>query len=410
MVDLIGQRLGEEYDVIAKIGGGGMADIYRAQQPAMGREVAIKVIQPAQRERANFGERFEREAKLIASLSHPHIVKIFGYGVLRGFHLKLIDPTADARQDLAYFVMELLPGGSLAALIERGSIPIQQITQYVAEVAGALDYAHLKGVIHCDMKPENILLDSMNHAFIADFGIARLVGGAAIVDPNLPKVAGTPYYMAPEQWNAEQTGTFTDVYALGAILFEMLTGQRPFNGSTPLQLMQAHITAPIPELHSYRPDLPDALQPILEKALAKNPADRYVYAGQLAESFAAVVQPRRPKRPVTAGQPASQPISSPISSMSYPANSTLSPTRIVVATITIIVLMLISLVTGFVFGRTNTDSQTELSLLKSNLAPSEVLSTLQAATATHRAIQSANETTLATLDPNGQLQATLKGK
>ncbi len=292
MIDMIGQRLGE-YEIVSQLGEGGMAIVYRAQQQNIKRDVAIKVIQPQLRQDADFNARFNREAQTIASLSHPNIIKVFDYGVLRGFHLKLIDPSADVRKNMVYIVMELLTGGALSNLIRGGALPVTQISQFLTSIAGALDYAHQKGVVHCDLKPENVLLDEGRNIFLADFGIAHLISDTSAKDEDQEFVAGTPYYMAPEQWSGETTGIYTDVYALGVIIYEMLTGKVPFEGDSPFVLMNKHMFAPIPSVRDIRPELPEGVQRVLEQAMAKDPTKRFTSTGQLAASFnaALVAQP-----------------------------------------------------------------------------------------------------------------------
>src|SRR5262245_9006951 len=159
MANLIGQRLGQ-YEIVALLGKGGMATVYRARQGSIGRDVAIKVIRPDLSETAGFVKRFEREASTIASLSHPHILKVFDYG---------------HEDELAYLVMELHSGGSLADRIKTGPLSPEQTTQMLSQVASALDYAHSRGIIHRDLKPQNVLLDETGNAHLTDFGIAKLV-------------------------------------------------------------------------------------------------------------------------------------------------------------------------------------------------------------------------------------------
>lgn len=288
MIDLIGQRLGE-YEIVSRLGEGGMAVVYRAQQQNIKREVAVKVIQPSLRQNADFSARFEREAQTIASLSHPNIIKVFDYGILRGFYLRLMDPTADARKNMIYVVMELLTGGDLSDMIRQGALSLPQISQFLTGIASALDYAHQKGVIHCDLKPENILLDEGRNVVLADFGIARLISDTSAKEEDSDFIAGTPYYMAPEQWSGQPTDARTDVYALGIILFEMLTGKAPYDADTPYKLMNKHLLAPVPAVRDVRPELPGALQAVLQRALAKEAAQRYPTAGQLVAEFNAAV-------------------------------------------------------------------------------------------------------------------------
>jgi len=281
MINLIGHKLGE-YTIVVKLGEGGMAEVYRANEAAMNRDVAIKVIDPAHQNSPDFTAKFEREARTIASLSHPHIVKIFTFGVMRGFHLKFIDPLADARKDLAWFAMELMPGGTLHDLIRERPLTVAEIRLYLHDLADALDYAHGRGVVHCDLKPRNVLLDSQKNGFLCDFGIAAIIGQPEKRSEN-DSLVGTPVYMAPEQWTGAETGIWTDVYALGVMLYEMLAGKPPFEEPTPYAMFQAHMHGPVPEFT--RTDVPDTMMAVIERAMAKEPDARYASAGELARDF-----------------------------------------------------------------------------------------------------------------------------
>lgn len=211
MSGLIGQRLGQ-YELLSLLGRGGMATVYRARQASMERDVAIKIIDPRLAESPDFVKRFEREARTIASLSHPHILKVFDFGQF-GEHL--------------YLVMELLKGGSLANLIQKGPLPLDIVEKVLDQVASALDYAHEQEIIHRDLKPQNVLLDEKGHAFLTDFGIARLLNrGTKLTQSGM--VMGTPAYMAPEIWDNQPSDARADIYALGIMLFEMLAGRAHF--------------------------------------------------------------------------------------------------------------------------------------------------------------------------------------
>ncbi len=285
-MNLIGQRLGQ-YEILAHLGRGGMATVYRARQASVEREVAIKVIAPALGRRDVFVQRFEREAQLIAKLSHPHIVKLFDYGVLRGFHLRLIDPSFDPRSDLYYFVMELMLGGSLAERLQQARLKLEAISAILHQIAPALDYAHQQGIIHRDLKPANVLFDAHHNAFLTDFGIAKLLdaGDPQNILTEEGSTLGTPCYMAPELWQGENVGAWTDLYALGVMLFEMLCGRAPFMAGTPFRLMHMHLFEPPPALQKYDPSLSKALNAVVQRALAKSPADRFPSALALLEAY-----------------------------------------------------------------------------------------------------------------------------
>ncbi len=290
-MNLIGQRLGQ-YEVLARFGEGGMATVFRAKQDKVGREVAIKVMAPALARREVFAQRFEREAKLIAQLSHPHIVKLFDYGTLRGFHMRLIDPTFDPKTDIFYFVMELMLGGSLASRLQKACITPQETSRVLHQIAPALDYAHEQGIIHRDLKPANVLFDDHHNAFLTDFGIAKLMEEDS--DQNAltqeGTTLGTPSYMSPELWQGENIGSWTDIYALGIMVFEMLTGKLPFVAGTPFRVMHMHLFDPPPTLQKYDVALPASLEPVLQRVLAKKPEDRYPTAVAFAEAFDAALQ------------------------------------------------------------------------------------------------------------------------
>jgi serine/threonine protein kinase len=283
MLNLIGQRVGQ-YEVLTRFGEGGMATVYRARQLNIKREVAIKVILPNLAQREEFSQRFEKEAQMIASLSNPYIVKVFDYGVLRGFHLRLLDAQVDPRKDIYYLVMELLTGGSLADRIKRGPMPVETVGHILEQMAIALDYAHGRGLIHRDLKPPNVLFDDQGNAFLTDFGIAKILSDTTTLTREGMTV-GTPSYMAPEQWESENLGPRTDLYSLGVVLFEMLTGKLPFVAGTPFRVMHMHLYDAPPSPSSILPALPPGLDPVIQQALAKKPEDRYQTGAALVDAF-----------------------------------------------------------------------------------------------------------------------------
>ncbi|MFQ3537195.1 MAG: serine/threonine-protein kinase [Aggregatilineales bacterium] len=269
MKNLIGQTLGQ-FQLLEIIGEGGVATVYRAYQQSMSRDVAVKVIQPKQSESEEFFARFDREARVIASLSHAHILKVFDYGIIG---------------NVAYLAMELLHGGSLADRIERGALPIPAIVAVLHQIAPALDYAHQRGIIHRDLKPHNILFDEHGHLFLTDFGIVKLQGA----DQALTRegaVVGTPAYIAPEQWQGVEIDRRADIYALGITTYQMLTGRLPFEADTFYDMMQLHLYHQPPPLSAYRAGLPASIQAVMNKALAKQREDRYFTTSEFANSFA----------------------------------------------------------------------------------------------------------------------------
>ncbi len=280
MADLIGQRLGQ-YEIVALLGKGGMATVYRARQLNIERDVAIKVIRSDLVENPDFIRRFKREAETLASLNHRHILKLFDYG---------------QQGDMAYLVMELLTGGSLADLIAQGKVAPQVASRLLDQIASALDYAHRRGLIHRDLKPHNVLLDEESNAVLTDFGIVKLLRDATALTQSGSAI-GTPAYMAPEQWRGQAVDARTDIYSLGIILYEMLAGRLPFVADTPFTMMHLHVNEPPPPLRSLNPYLPSGVEPVIAKALAKDPDQRYESASALAQAFkAALTSPAQPQR------------------------------------------------------------------------------------------------------------------
>ncbi len=272
MSDWIGRRIGN-YEITGLLGEGGMAIVYRARQLNIKREVAIKVMDERLARQSDFARRFEREAETIADLNHAHILKLFDYG---------------QQDDQVYLVMELLRGGSLSSLIRQESLPPERAGQIFDQVGSALDYAHRRGIIHRDLKPPNVLFDDAGNAFLTDFGIAKILSETTALTQT-GTAMGTPAYMAPEQWQRGGVDSRADLYALGIMLFEMLTGHVPFEADTPYQMMFAHVQEPPPPIRSLRPDLPPAVEAVIQKALAKDPEQRFKSAGEMAAAFKAVL-------------------------------------------------------------------------------------------------------------------------
>ncbi len=273
------QQLGP-YEILEPIGRGGMATVYRAHQPSMDRDVAIKIISAELAAEPEFAERFEREARIIARLQHPHILPVFDFG---------------REGEMTYLVMRLMEGGNLAHELRGGALPVKRAVELTRQIASALDYAHLRGIVHRDLKPTNVLLDNLGNAYLTDFGIAKMLGGGPTTGLTATgAVMGTPTYMAPEQWRAEPIDGRTDIYALGVIVYQMLVGQVPFAAETPHGLMYQHLDMEPPRPHSVKPDLPLSIEPVIDKALAKRPEDRYASAGELAAALEqAIQQPAR---------------------------------------------------------------------------------------------------------------------
>jgi serine/threonine protein kinase len=265
--ELIGKTLGQ-FEILEEIGRGGMATVYRARQTSINRVVAVKILPRHLLHDPGFFERFEREVDVIAHLEHPHILPIYDYGEAEG---------------IPYIAMRYLAGGSMAQLIRRtmGAMPLEQLERPFVQVAQALDYAHQQGIIHRDLKPGNIMLDESGNAYLSDFGIARVLGsnltGSGII--------GTPAYMSPEQANGLPLDARSDIYALGVVLFELITGREPYQAETPMALLLKHINEPLPPIKNIREDVPDAVERVIAKATAKDPNQRFSAAGDMARSF-----------------------------------------------------------------------------------------------------------------------------
>ncbi|HEX2621433.1 MAG TPA: serine/threonine-protein kinase, partial [Phototrophicaceae bacterium] len=215
--DLVGKQLGE-FQVLERIGRGGMATVYRAHQLSVNRDVALKVLLELDGvlDDQNFRQRFAQEAELIAALEHIHILPVYGYGI---------------QDNVAFIAMRLLRGGSLSDLMKAGPLPMERTVELFSQIGKGLAYAHSKGVIHRDLKPGNILLDEGGHAYLTDFGLAKLIDGDAHMTKT-GNIVGTPTYMSPEQLRGDPLDHRSDIYSSGVILYQMLTGKRPFDGDS----------------------------------------------------------------------------------------------------------------------------------------------------------------------------------
>jgi serine/threonine protein kinase len=279
-----GQMLGP-YRIINQIGRGGMATVYKAYQPSIDRYVAIKVLPSQLAESKEFATRFHQEARIIASLEHPHILPVFDYGETDG---------------VAYFVMRYLEAGTLKdRMIEGRPLPLKEIDRLFTQLAEALSYAHSRGIVHRDLKPANALIDSHGNVFLTDFGIAKLLESASPRLTQTDAIMGTPAYISPEQAQANPVDQRSDIYSLGIILYEMVTGSVPFVAETPLAVLFKHISDPLPPPSLVKSDVPASIEQVILKALAKDPKDRFATAGEFVTAWKRALEESEKLQPAT---------------------------------------------------------------------------------------------------------------
>jgi hypothetical protein len=263
------------YEIKNEIGRGGMATVFHAYDPRFERDVAIKVLPHAFLHDPQFRVRFDREAKMIALLEHPAIVPVYDFG---------------EESEQPYIVMRYMSGGSLSDRIKQGPLSVEEASLIITRLAPAMDAAHARGIIHRDMKPGNILFDQYGNAFISDFGIARLAGSPSAATLTQGAILGTPAYMSPEQIQGNELDGRSDLYALGVILFEMLSGVQPYLSETPGKVMMMHILEPVPEIIKIKADVPVSVNAVIEKAMAKDPNQRYSTAAELGAALEAAIR------------------------------------------------------------------------------------------------------------------------
>ncbi|GAB4198817.1 MAG: hypothetical protein OHK0013_08380 [Sandaracinaceae bacterium] len=284
----IGRDLAGQFRILEKIGSGGMGAVYKAEQPEMRRFVAVKILHPRYLSRPDLVSRFRREARAMSHLSHPNTARVFLYGQLE--------------DGACYFVMEYLAGRNLAQTVRaEGPMDVTRAVNIMVQVCGALEEAHRQGIVHRDLKPENIFLTTQggiaDYPKVLDFGLAKVTeremrpGSLILTQEGM--VFGTPEFMSPEQARGEKLDGRSDIYSLGVIMYELLTGKLPFDAAQPMEFIQKHIKEPPIPLSKRAPnrEWPPGLWEVLEKSLAKRPADRFQTANELAQALKSVLQP-----------------------------------------------------------------------------------------------------------------------
>ncbi len=273
---MIGKTLGK-YRIIGHLGTGGMSEVYKAYQPGLDRYVAIKVLHSFLATEEDFLTRFQREAKVAAMLRHPNIVRVHDF---------------DAENKIYYMVMEFVDGPSLKTRLQelderRELFPLEEVIRIVTAVANALDYAHRRGTVHRDVKPANIMFTQDDEVILMDFGIAKMVNVAGLTASGA--MVGTPAYMSPEQGMGQAGDERADIYSLGVVLYQLLTGRLPFDAETPMGIVLKHINEPVPLPTIINPELPPEIETVVMRALAKSPQERYQSAKELAADLKRVI-------------------------------------------------------------------------------------------------------------------------
>ena len=265
----IGENIGP-YRIIEQLGQGGMATVYKAYHASLDRYVALKVLHPAFHQDQTFITRFQREARVVAKLEHPHIVPIYDYS---------------EHENRPYLVMKYIEGDTLKARFSAGPLSSAEIEKVVNSVGSALAYAHKQGILHRDIKPSNVLLATDGVMYLADFGLARIAeAGESTLSSD--SIMGTPQYISPEQaMGAKDLDAGTDIYSFGVMLYEMVVGQVPFSADTPFSIIHDHIYTPLPLPMEINPKVPESVQRVLLKALAKQRADRYGSVEEMCKAF-----------------------------------------------------------------------------------------------------------------------------
>jgi serine/threonine protein kinase len=269
----IGKKLSNRYLIDDMLGQGGMSAVYKATDPNLKRVVAIKMIHTHLSDNPKFVQRFEEEASSVAQLRHHGIIQVYDF---------------NKDDDVYYMVLEFVPGETFQDHLKRLNddgrhLPANKVAEYMAGICDAVDYAHQRGMIHRDIKPANLMLNTQGQAILMDFGIAKIVGGQSHTATGA--VVGTAMYMSPEQIRGESPDRRSDIYALGVTLFEMAGGRPPFQADSAMTLMMMHVNDPVPDLRKLNPNVPDDLVTVINKALAKDPNERYQTAAQMASAL-----------------------------------------------------------------------------------------------------------------------------
>ena len=308
--DLIGR-----YQLIEEIGRGGMATVYRAHDPRFKRDVAIKLMTLDLLQDPTLKARFEREAQTIAALEHPSIVPVYDFG------------EEDGRP---YLVMRLMNASTLDHRLKQGHLSIAETSAILNRIGSALERAHERGVVHRDLKPSNIMFDDYGDAFLADFGIARLTESAVTLTGD--SVIGTPAYMSPEQIHGDKAiDGRSDIYALGVICFEMLTGERPYTDATPAKVMMRHIMDPVPDIRKVKPDLPQGVEALIANTMAKDPDERYQTPHEMTDTLSAISKLGEIATPPVASPEQADKEESPTTEPAVPEDETIAPAAVAAA-------------------------------------------------------------------------------
>ena len=295
MANLVGKTVGR-YRIVARLGRGGMAEVYKAYQPGLDRYVAIKTLHSHLVEDGDFISRFEREAHAIGKLRHPNIVQALDF---------------DREGDLYFMAMEFIDGPTLKDELKarKGAqhpFTLQEIGRIFSALCSAIDYAHSRGMVHRDLKPANVMINQQGQVVLTDFGIARIMGATQYTQTGA--LSGTPAYMSPEQGQGERADERSDIYSMGVMLYETVTGMVPYDADTPFAVIMKHINEPLPLPRVVNPNIPEAVERIILKAMSKNPDDRYQTAGEMARALreAIGIKPEDVNMPLTVVAPRPQ--------------------------------------------------------------------------------------------------------